>query len=238
MTGRTGRKALERVSAVRETSLSPWERAGVRGNRPRDQKRFWIYRNSIVAVLVLLFPARSSLAQTNPPFNGRPWNISSGNLSVSFIQASPIGAFPRTNVFEPPPSLESQTHLKNLGLVANEDYIGWGAVEREPGQWLWQQHDAMEHTLHQAGLKYVAYNWVHFPPVWLRDQQTNNRALMRCLEHRKEANYLSIYDPRTLEWYDHFYKNLHDHFGNKIDDVYACILGPYGEGNYPLMVPD
>ena len=33
-------------------------------------------------------------------------------------------------------------------------------------------------------------------------------------------------------------KGLHDHFGDKIDDVYACILGPYGEGNYPLMVPD
>jgi hypothetical protein len=95
----------------------------------------------------------------------------------------------------------------------------------------------MEKTLHQAGLKYVAYNWVHFPPVWLRDQ-TNNRTLVRCLEHGKEANYLSIFDPRTIEWYDHFYKHLHEHFGGKIDDVYACILGPYGEGNYPLQVPD
>jgi hypothetical protein len=26
--------------------------------------------------------------------------------------------------------------------------------------------------------------------------------------------------------------------GEKIDGVYACILGPYGEGNYPLYVPD
>ena len=61
---------------------------------------------------------------------------------------------------------------------------------------------------------------------------------MRCLEHGQETYYLSIFDPRTIEWYDHFYKNLHDHFGRRIDDVYACILGPYGEGNYPLRVPD
>jgi hypothetical protein len=149
-----------------------------------------------------------------------------------------VGAFPRTNYFEPPPSVESQVHLKNLGLVANEDYVAWGAVERKPGEWDWRQHDIMEQTLHKAGLKYVAYNWVHFPPVWLRDQMKEKRTLMRCMEHGKEANYLSIFDPRTIEWYDHFYKALHEHFTNRVDDVYACILGPYGEGNYPLMVPD
>jgi hypothetical protein len=177
-------------------------------------------------------------AQPTPPFDGRPWNVSSGNLSVSYIQASPIGAFPRPDFFEAPPSVESQIQLKRLGLVANEDYVAWGAVEREPGQWNWKQHDAIEQTLHQAGLKYVAYNWVHFPPVWLRDQQPERRTLMRCLEHGQEANSLSIFDPRTIELYDHFYRHLHEHFGSRIDDVYACILGPYGEGNYPLMTPD
>ena len=182
--------------------------------------------------------ASSSLAQTNKAFDGRPWNVSSGNLSVSFIQASPIGAFPRPDFLEAPPSVDSQIQLKRLGLVANEDYVGWGAVERQPGEWDWRQHDAMEQTLHQAGLKYVAYNWVHFPPLWLRDGQPERRTLMRCLEHGQEANYLSIFDPRTIEWYDHFYQHLHGHFGSRIDDVYACILGPYGEGNYPLMVPD
>jgi len=179
-----------------------------------------------------------SPAQTNAGFDGRPWNVSSGNLSVGFIQASPIGAYPKPGYLEPPPSVESQVQLRQLGLVANEDYIGWGAVERAPGEWNWKQHDAMEQTLHQAGLKYVAYNWVHFPPVWLRDQQPERRTLMRCLEHGQEANYLSIFDPRTIEWYDHFYQHLHGHFGCRLDDVYACILGPYGEGNYPLMVPD
>src|SRR5438128_1820600 len=79
-----------------------------------------------------IFPLLCSFASA-AAFDGRPWNVSSGNLSVSFIQASPIGAFPRTNFFEPPPSVESQVHLKSIGLVANEDYIAWGAVERPPG---------------------------------------------------------------------------------------------------------
>jgi hypothetical protein len=188
-------------------------------------------------LLVTVLAGLNAIADTND-FDGRPWNVSSGNLSVGFIQSCPIGAFPKPDFREPAPSVESQARLRKMGLVANEDYLAWGAIEREPGKWSWPQHDAMETNLHAAGLKYVTYTWLHFPPVWLRDQQTNNRTLMRCMEHGKEANYLSIFDPRTIGWYDHFYKHLHEHFGDRIDDVYACILGPYGEGNYPLMVPD
>ena len=93
--------------------------------------------------------------------------------------------------------------------------------------------------MHAAGLKYVVYNWLHFPPdLAPRRRPKSDRTLMRCLEHGQETNYLSIFDPRTIEHYDHFYKNLKAHFGDRIDDVYACILGPYGEGNYPLYVPD
>jgi hypothetical protein len=205
-----------------------------RGRRQRGS----VMRHLIPFLLVSAGVVGSCWAQTNEAFDGRPWNVSSGNLSVSFIQASPVGAFPRADFLEAPPSVESQVRLKQLGLVANEDYVAWGAVEREPGRWNWQQHDAVERALHGAGLKYVVYDWVHFPPVWLRDQQKAQRTLMRCVEHGQEANYLSIFDPRTIEWYDHFYKNLHEHFGSRIDDVYACILGPYGEGNYPLLVPD
>src|SRR4029079_14556616 len=178
------------------------------------------------------------LAATTQPFYGTPWNLSTGNLSVSYIQASPIGSHPRPNYLEPPPSIDSLRKLKEQGLVAYEDYIAWGAVEREPGKWDWTRHDAIEKAVHAAGLKYVAYCWVHFPPVWLRDQQKDQRTLMRCLEHDQETNYLSIFDPKTIEHYDHFYRALAEHFGEKIDGVYACILGPYGEGNYPLNVPD
>ncbi len=177
-----------------------------------------------------------AIAQTNAPFDGRPWHVATGNLSVIYTQASPIGAFPKSDFIEAPPSVESLAHQRDLGLTSDEDYVSWGAVEREPGKWTWAQHDAMEKTLHAAGLQYVVYDWVHFPPVWLRDQQKDKRTLMKCLEHGEEANYLSIFDPRTIEWYDHFYKALHEHFGNRIDHVYACILGPYGEGNYPLRV--
>lgn len=187
----------------------------------------------ILYLTILLAFGWGASAETAQPFDGRPWNVSTGNVSVMYTQWSPIGAFPRPGLaLEEPPSADTLKHWKDLGLVADEDYVSWGAVERAPGQWSWQQHDAVEKAMHAAGLKYVVYDWVHFPPVWLRTNQSE-RTLMRCLEHDQETFYLSAFDPRTIQWYDHFYKNLHDHFGDKIDDVYACIMGPYGEGNYP-----
>src|ERR1035441_6173778 len=95
-----------------------------------DAQMLWMRSCRAGSLLLLLAGAVAhTCAQTNQSFNGRPWNVSSGNLSVSFIQASPIGAFPRPDFLEAPPSVDSQRHLKSLGLVANEDYIAWGAVE-------------------------------------------------------------------------------------------------------------
>ena len=126
--------------------------------------------------LGLILLSLPSQAQTNAPFDGRPWNISSGNLSVSYIQASPIGAFPRPDFLEAPPSVESQVRLKQLGLVANEDYVAWGAVEREPGRWDWRQHDAVEQTRHQAGLKCL----ISSPGITTRSLISPSNPSARC----------------------------------------------------------
>lgn len=171
-------------------------------------------------------------------FDGSPWHLATGNESVSYIRCSPIGAAPQANYFEPPPAADQLAKMKHEGLAAIEDYIAWGAVERTPGQWDWRQDDAECAAIKAAGLQYVAYCWVHFPPVWLRNAGPDQRTLMTCLEHHQTTNYLSIFDPKTIGYYDHFYHALHDHFGDRIDGVFACILGPYGEGNYPLYTPD
>lgn len=187
-------------------------------------------------ILLLILAVTAFITQSALSFDGRPWNVSTGNLSVNFIQASPIGALPRPNILESPPSAEALVKMKTQGLVAYEDYVAWGAIEREPGKWDWTQHDRICDAIHQAGLKYVVYNWNHFPPTWLRDSP--DATLMRCVEHNQATNYLSIFDPGTLAHYDRFYRELAQHFGDRIDGVYACISGPYGEGNYPLSASD
>src|SRR5436190_14812171 len=145
-------------------------------------------------VILILFLSSVASAQ---PFDGSKWNVSTGNLSVTYIQASPIGAHPRPLEFEPPPTVEAMAKMKADSLVAYEDYIAWGAIEREEGKFNWSQHDKVCEAVHKAGLHYVVYNWAHFPPVWLRESK--RCTLMKCLEHNQETNYLSIFDPKTLE---------------------------------------
>ena len=193
----------------------------------------------VLFLLGLLSASAFARAQASGTFDGRPWNVASGNASTYYIRSSPVGAAPSQNFTEAPPDAEWLKRMKHAGLTSYEDYVAWGAVERSPGVWDWSQHDRMEKAMHEAGLKYVVYTWLHFPPAWLREgEKESGRTLMRCLEHGEETNYLSVFDPRTIGHYDHFYKHVKAHFGDRIDDVYACILGPYGEGNYPLRVPD
>jgi len=195
-----------------------------------------------VVTTLLAASACSSVAASEKPFDGRPWNVSTGNLSVAFIRQSPIGAGAVPGyVMEPPPSVEAMAKMKAEGLIAYEDYVAWGAVERKPDDWQWQQHIAVASAVKRAGLDYVVYVWAHFPPAWLRERAAgggNELTLMKSLNTGKECNFFSIFDPKTIEHYDHFYKNLAARMGDKIDGVYACVLGPYGEGNYPLYVPD
>jgi hypothetical protein len=183
--------------------------------------------------VVLTLMCILTLGQAGQAFDGAKWNVSTGNLSVGFISQSPIGAHPQPGyAMEAPPPVADLEAMKGKGLVAFEDYIAWGAIEREPGKWDWRQHDAMCDAIKKAGLHYVVYNWTHLPPTWTL--ASKDTTLMRCNEHNKDTNYFSIFDPRTIEHYDHYYRALSEHFGDRIDGVYACILGPYGEGNYPL----
>ena len=201
-----------------------------------NRNQIYLLMRKVKMKIIIMIICMLLISQAGHCFDGRKWNISTGNISVSFIRCSPIGAASTLGYLEPPPAEGVLAEFKKQGIVSFEDYVAWGAVERDPGKWDWTQHDNVYAAVKKAGLDYVAYTWVHFPPLWLRDSK--DATLMRCVEHRQNTNYLSIFDPKTIEHYDHFYKALAEHFGDKIDGVYACILGPYGEGNYPLHVPE
>ncbi|MEO7987744.1 MAG: hypothetical protein ABI766_14530 [Gemmatimonadales bacterium] len=62
-----------------------------------NHKRIGFLRSLSTMAVSMMSVIASPFAQTNSVFDGRPWNVGSGNLAVSFIQHSPIGAFPQTN---------------------------------------------------------------------------------------------------------------------------------------------
>src|SRR3954466_9744271 len=117
-----------------------------------DASEYLSMTRRILLPIVLTFVFCSVAdSQSTQPFDGTPWNLSTGNLSVGYIQASPIGSHPRPDATEPPPPIDQLKKLKADGLVNYEDYIAWGAVEREPGKWDWSQHDRICDAMHAAG---------------------------------------------------------------------------------------
>lgn len=170
--------------------------------------------------------------------------ISLGNLSVKWIQHSPIGAHPDPSYNgDPVPPADHWAKLHKEGINAYEDYVAWGGVEREPGKWDWSRQIEVADAQRKGGLEYDPYLWIMNPPMWMREGKLpkeygapDHYTIMRCLEHDVPTQTLSIWDPATLQWFERYYRECHKAMGGKIGRIYVGLVGPYGEGNYPLPI--
>jgi hypothetical protein len=195
--------------------------------------------------LVFLFVAAGAATSAEAGTNALP-HIVTGNFGVSWIQRSPVGASPEADFKgEPVLPVEAWKGYAQSGLYAYEDYVAWGAVERAPGQWDWKRQSAVAQAQRAGGLAYDPYLWLMNPPAWMRQNQLpagdpgapDHYTLLRCLEHGEPTYTLSLFDPATVRWFERFYRELRKGLGDQIDRTYVGLVGPFGEGNYPLPVP-
>lgn len=196
-----------------------------------------------IRLLLLVFAVVSLLAgKAHAGEKSLP--ISTGNFSVSWIQHSPVGAAPDPNFNgEPVPPPENWAMHHKVGINAYEDYVAWGAVEREPGKWDWSRQIEVADNQRAGGLEYDPYLWIMNPPMWMREGKLTTEpdapdhyTIMRCLEHDEPTQTFSIWDPATAQWFGRYYRECHKAMGDKIGRIYIGLVGPYGEGNYPLPI--
>ena len=101
------------------------------------------------------------------------------------------------------------------GADGVEDYIGWGVVEPNPGQWDWSVYQENAREIRKAGLKYIPYVWVQNLPSWVR--RSADYRFATCLEHGKASEFLSVFSPKTVEAYDRVFAQLKAALGTQID---------------------
>lgn len=151
-----------------------------------------------------------------------------GNLSVGyFMQYWGTGELLPTDV----PTRKYCQDMKSVSVSAVTDYLGWCRIEPEQGKFDWSFYDNNQRILHDNGLKYSVFCWLHFPPKWFRESA--DFVPYRCAEHDEPIMQTSIWAPGTLKLYDHFYKELAAHFGDKIDFIRLATPSEYGEIGYP-----
>lgn len=162
------------------------------------------------------------------PLSGMRIPIKTGNLSVGLI----IAAAHDQPLPKPHPHPEFDEWKIFGGVSSVEDYICWLPLEPERGRWNWAYYDENYRELRKRGMGYAVYPWLHFVPKWVLDSEFWDPLL--CLRHRKSTWAPSIWSPKTLALFDHFYHALRDHFGDRIAAVYVSMVCDFGEIGYPV----
>ncbi len=180
--------------------------------------------NWLVCCLVLLFACTGASAENSKS----RVRFYTGNLSVGyFMEYWGTGAPSPSDQATP----EFCAQMKDVGVSAVCDYLAWCRAESEPGKWDWSYYDTNERVLHENGLQYNVFCWLHFPPKWY--MASADYVPYKCIEHDLPVQQTSIWAPGTLKAYDRFYKALAEHFGDKIDFLRFATPAEYGEIGYP-----
>lgn len=126
--------------------------------------------------------------------------------------------------------LDDLHRLADCGVTAIEDYVGWNVIEPREGEIDFSIHLGHREAVARAGLAYVMYPWVHALPPWLRTPQRITP--FRCLEHRLDCGWPSIFAPTTFGLFERFYELVHAHLGEP-ERLTIALPCDYGEFGYP-----
>jgi hypothetical protein len=113
-----------------------------------------------------------------------------------------------------------------------EDYICWLPLEPERGELDWSFYEQNCRELERRGMNYAVYPWIHFVPEWVEDSEFWDPFV--CLEHGDPGPFPSIWAPATVGIFERFYGALHEHFGDRVREIFVSMVCDYGEVGYPV----
>ncbi len=124
--------------------------------------------------------------------------------------------------------------LKRISCFADCDYQSWAVAEPRKGRWDFSLYQKNADALHAAGLKYIFFAWVHFPPKWFVDSK--DFVPYVCAEHGEKLMQLSPWAPNIWEVYRDFYRAQHEAMGDKVDWIRVATPSDYGEIGFPAAM--
>lgn len=124
--------------------------------------------------------------------------------------------------------------LKEISCFADCDYHSWALAEKERDRWDFGMYERNADALHEAGLKYIFFAWVHFPPKWFLESP--EFVPYECAEHGEKLTQLSPWAPNVWDIYRRFYAAQRKAMGEKIDWIRIATPSDYGEIGYPAAM--
>jgi len=128
---------------------------------------------------------------------------------------------------------ERVARLKALSCFADCDYPCWCVAEKQQGKWDFSYYANNARLLHEAGLRYATFSWVHFPPKWFEESADFHPYV--CAEHGEKLMQLSPWAPNLWELYRRYYTEQSRAIPN-VDLVRVSMPSDYGEIGYPAAM--
>ncbi len=131
--------------------------------------------------------------------------------------------------------------LKSLGVTSHELYIRWNLCELQPGKFDWSVYDRFAEVYRKHGMKWVPFlicGSAYSLPDWYYKKPGSQGYV--CLEHGKESDVQSLWNPRLRERVARFIKAFCDHYRETglIESILLGVSGNYGECIYPVSGND
>ncbi len=153
-----------------------------------------------------------------------------GNLSVDiFMYYWGTAKGSGTGISDVTPDLIETLH--QISVFADTDYLAWCISEKEKGVWDFAYYQENARRLHQSGLQYDVFCWVHFPPKWAVEGVDFTPYV--DLESGQPTRQVSAWDPNLPHIYGRYYAELKEHLGDQIDFLRVAYPSEYGEIGYP-----
>jgi len=168
-----------------------------------------------------------------PPIGPTKIPFYTGNLSVTrfMMEAGTCNGPVAANDWASP---EHIVQLKRISCFADCDYQAWIIAEAEKGKWDFSLYKKNADLLHAAGLGYIFFAWVHFPPKWFIESP--DFVPYQCAEHGEKLLQLSPWAPNIWDIYRNFYSAQFKAMGSKVDWIRIATPSDYGEIGYPAAM--
>ncbi|MGC8669031.1 MAG: family 14 glycosylhydrolase [Chthonomonadales bacterium] len=131
--------------------------------------------------------------------------------------------------------------LKQLGVTSHEVYVRWNLCEPEPGRFDWSIYDRYVAIYRKYDLKWVpllVLGPAYTLPDWYYHKPGSQGYV--CLEHGKESDVQSLWNPELRKHVSRFIRAFCDHYRSSgvIEALLLGITGNYGEAIYPASGND
>ncbi len=131
--------------------------------------------------------------------------------------------------------------LKQIGVTSLEVYVRWNLCEKRPGIFDWSIYDEYVKVCRQYGLKWVpllVLGPAYTLPDWYYHKPGSQGYV--CLEHGKETDVQSLWNPGLREHVRRFIQAFCNHYSSSgtIESIILSITGNYGEAIYPATGND